>query len=97
MSLETNKNKVTLHIIKEGEVWIVGVYTNLLISDLISMAISHFNDPNECDSLIPRYKFISVSQNKTLNFQSTVGEEDLKINGKHIRVRLHSLSLDHKH
>lgn len=73
-------NRITLHIIYLGEIWVVNIDHNKMLSDLLKMALGHFLDLASLlgeEESTSKFKFISVSKKKVLNLQCSIVDEGL--------------------
>ncbi|XP_054289198.1 ubiquitin-associated domain-containing protein 1-like [Macrosteles quadrilineatus] len=76
----TDTNRITLHIIYLGEIWVVNIDHNKMLSDLLKMALGHFLDLASLlgeEESTSKFKFISVSKKKVLNLQCSIVDEGL--------------------
>lgn len=74
--------KVILHVNYEGEIWIVNADKQQVLSEFMVMVVTHFFDPKDSHKFASKYKLITILPYKVLNLLFTIGDEELKNNGK---------------
>lgn len=88
IKLAEQNNGIKLNIINaEGNTWILDVSQSILVSELITMALSHFynlSDSNDPTALAQSYKLVSVARKTQLSHTITLQDCDLKPYGMYL-------------